>query len=403
MSDDEAHRRRLDDAAAVLRAWVAQQYDEDRLATTPGTAEDRVAEVMHRLRADPAWDGQLPTEEVLLERIRLDMAGEQPGRSPYLEGLVGELREGAVRALGGQPAGAPVVALLARTPFFFARTQEDTGVDDAYLVLLHHRFPLYLDLVARSIAAVVPIGWFVERPSAHEMTWVIENRMHSEPDRTVRTFAEAAVSLAEMRTDVTGGSYPVAPERYAHFTLLLDAALMFVLGHEMAHYEMSHDGPPRPAVERLGFARAPTRAWQELQADELGASIAAWTLRTGRGIPLGVSMLGAWQFFLAWEAFDLSVHVLATGDAEAGFGRFFLEQENAGTDGAYPSISMRRSTLEATVARAAPGDAGLEYFSRTFDLIRQRFLRDTAFHAEHMAAVGPAGRPPTGGHGPGFA
>ncbi|MDD9206357.1 hypothetical protein PU560_07735 [Georgenia sp. 10Sc9-8] len=186
---------------------------------------------------------------------------------------------------------------------------------------------------------------------------------------------------------------------------LWDAADLFVLGHECAHFEMSHRGPPRPALTRLGAARAANCYGQELQADELGLSISSWSLHSSREADTAVSSLGAWMFFAAWEAYELSTAILAAGSRARG--ERDLAQRRAVKDlDAYPPLRERKAQLFRTVkASGAVDPAVLTRLWWCFDIALQYLLTYTAAHAEVMVGkVGTAAvpsLPPTPTHGPG--
>jgi hypothetical protein len=298
-----------------------------------------------------------------------------------------------------------VVATLRRTPFFFARTMEFPEIEHAYLVLMHERFTHYTDLISRAVVATLPADVLHRPYEPKDVATYVDARVRAVPDRTIFSFADAAVSLALHRSDVRAGSLPVEPERRTATRFLWDATDLFVLGHECAHFEMSHRGPRRPALARLGAAHAADRYWQELQADELGLSLSSWSLHASRKAGTAVSSLGAWMFFASWEAYELSAAILAAGSRADG--ERALVQRRAVKDlDAYPPLHERKAQLFRTVKASGAADPTmLTQLWWSFDIALRLLLEYTAAHAEVMAGeVGAAAvprLPSTPTHGPG--
>lgn len=406
-ADDEAraHEVVLARDAARVRAYRDGRYGDGLSGAPDVTPEDAARGVLDRLRADPAWAGAVPTEEEAVAGLTELFSGWSDGVDPRLRTLLGHLEQALPVALGGPPAGRPVVATLRRTPFFFARTVEFPEIEHAYLVLMHERFTHYTDLISRAVVASLPADVLHRPYEPEDVAAFVDARVRAVPDGTIYSFAEAAVSLALHRSDVRAGSLPVERERRVMTSFLWEATDLFVLGHECAHFEMSHRGPPRPALARLGAAHAVDRYWQELQADELGLSFASWSLHASREASTAVSSLGAWMFFAAWEAYELSAAILTAGSR--AHGERDLAQRRAVRDlDAYPPLHERKARLFRTLKASGAADpAALTRLWWGFDIALQYLLDYTAAHAEVMAGrVGAAVVPslsPTPPHGPG--
>lgn len=401
----EAHEAALARDAAHVRAYRDGRYGDGLSGAPDVTPEQAARGVLDRLRADPAWAGQLPSEQEAITGLTTLFSGWRDGVDPRLRTLVAQLERALPVALGGPPAGRPVVATLRQTPFFFARTMVFPEIEHAYLVLMHERFTHYTDLISRAVVATLPADVLHRPYEPAEVAAFVDARVRAAPDRTIYSFAEAAVSLALQGSDVRAGSLPVEPERRVMASFLWDATDLFVLGHECAHFEMSHRGPRRPALVRLGATHAVDRYWQELQADELGLSLSSWSLHESREAGTAVSSLGAWIFFTAWEAYELSAAILAAGSRAQG--ERDLAQRRAVKDlDAYPSLHERKAQLFRTVKASGAADpVMLIRLWWGFDIALQYLLDYTAAHAEVMAErVGDAAVPsvsPTPTHGPG--
>lgn len=400
----QAHEAALARDATLVRAYRDGRYG-DGLSGAPDVTPEQAAQgILDRLRADPAWAGQVPTEEEAVAGLTALFSGWRDGVDPRLGGLLEQLEQALPVALAGPPAGRPVVATLRRTPFFFARTMEFPEIEHAYLVLMHEKFTHYTDLISRAVVATLPADVLHRPYEPEEVAAFVDARVRAVPDRTIYSFAEAAVSLALHRSDVRAGSLPVEPERRTMTRFLWDATDLFVLGHECAHFEMSHRGPRRAALTRLGATHAVDRYSQELQADELGLSLSSWSLQASRDAGTAVSSLGAWMFFTAWEAYELSAAILAAGSRDQG--ERDLAQHRGVTDpDAYPPLHVRKAQLFRTVRASGVADpAVLTRLWWSFDVALQYLLDYTAAHAEVMGGrVGAVEVPslsPTPTHGP---
>jgi hypothetical protein len=400
----QAHEASLARDAALVRAYRDGRHGA-AVSSAPDVPPEQAARgILSGLRNDPGWADQVPSEDDVVAGLTALFSGWQDGLDPRLRSLVEQIEAALPVALGGPPAGRPVVATLRSTPFFFARELEFPEIEHAYLVVMHERFTHYTDLISRAVASTVPADILYRSYDPDEVEDFVRARVRASPDRTVGAFADAALSLALNRNDVRARMLPVEPDRRIMTSFLWDAVDLFVLGHECAHFELSHYGPLRPALARLGAKHTRDRFWQELQADELGLSLSAWSLRTSRAAGTGVSSLGAWMYFAAWEGFELSAAILAAG-TRAGGERDLARRRAVQDLDAYPPLHERKAQSLRTVEATGAADSATPS-SRwaSFDIALAHLLDHTAAEAEIAAQkVGAPAVPvlsPTTTHGP---
>lgn len=351
-----------------VREVLAGRYG-DHLSTAPGEDPSEAAlDMIARMSRDPAWSGHVPTHAEASAGLAALFSRWGSAADARMEQLATTLRDALPDALGGDPAGLPVVAQLRRSPLFFPRNVEVAGVEHAYLVLMHERYPHYVALIARAVMALLPPDVLSAPPSPDEAAAFVARRVQEAPGPTVESFALAAVDLAVRRDDVRERGHPVDPERVAATRFVQDATDLFVLGHECAHFEMSHrGGPVRRAHQQLGFATTDARLFHELQADELGLSISAWGLRRSRGAPLALSSIGSWMFLAALEGYEL-----ASGTA--------VEPVDAARHlQGYPPVALRKDLLLQTLCRSGATDpSALTHLWAVFDVALAPALDHTA-------------------------
>lgn len=348
------------------------------------------AEQVHRrLSADPRWTGsdRLPSVDRLVDAVTAMFETWPIAGDARLEQLQTLIEPGLHAALAGPPAGRPVLAVDNSTDQFTVRVQEIADCDQAYLIIAHPGFFPYLSLIVRAVAACLPSD-FLQRPyDLDDLRALIDARIQTDPERTIFSFAEAAVVVAIDGSVERVGSFPVDPEWLPMTKVLWDATDLFVLGHEYAHFELGHDGPPRPAIDRLGAAHASDPYHFELQADELGLSISAWALH-GLGVPLQHASLGSWMAFTAMSALDLATAILDRGSRRDGEAVFHEREQRRSLDD-YPSGRVRRATIHDLMKGNARGhDEVLGQLWGGCGVAFDRLMDYLAAHAESVAATG---------------
>lgn len=367
----------------------------DWLEVGPDDADAAAKEVLERLRQDDAWpDASLPT----LEQLRASMAKAtevwSDGTHPWLSRLEELIVPALDVAFRGASAAQPVVRVLARdeatadgsmpTPpnLSNARCVPLPGIEEAYLVLIDRGLLRYTSLAVRSLAACLPTDILNRRYEIGELSDFVNRRIEEDPERTVFSFAEATVEIAIAGTPMGAGSFPVTPERLNMTQALFYATDAFLLGHEIAHFELGHHSGPRPLHEALGALHTIDTYWREIQSDELGMSICAHALQRGRIAPMPHVTLGAWIFLTALRAMDLATRVYGASHLDEGLQAF--EGYESNNPGPYPTPMKRKQQLYDTLARSMDNPDVLTHLWMSFDVLEGPYLRYTANHADAM-------------------
>lgn len=288
-----------------------------------------------------------------VQRIARSLDEEDEGhRDEALEARVRELQDviekALPKALGGPPAGRPVVRLVRSSKTFTAQYVEFDGIEGSYLISADEAFFGFLDLMARVFASSLPYDFHRRPVTADELRDHVMERVFETPKRTLFPFAEAAGYLAAEGHVKRVVPPTVDAEQTALRASLHIGAGLFALGHEYAHFELGHGGPPRPALDRLGAAHASTHPEadttprKEFMADELGLSISAWAAE-GQ-IATEQLSLGAWIVFTGMQAVRLATCVLAEGSRADGARRYEELERRVEAD-RYPALSTRKREL----------------------------------------------------------